>query len=237
MNPTEPQPTQRRVLALYENGGHHVEFTNRAVPWLNDLARATGFVLDCRNHTRSIDAELLEQCGLFLQLDYPPYGWADAAASAFEEYISAGKGGWIGLHHASLLGEFDGFPMWHWFSEFLGGIRYQNYIATFAQGVVRVEDAEHPVMQGVPASFLVEQEEWYTYNRSPRSSVHVLATVDESTYQPDTPIRMGDHPVVWTNPHMASRNLYIFMGHSPRLFDNEAYVALLRNAILWGMGG
>ncbi|SNS05060.1 hypothetical protein SAMN04487979_1572 [Flavobacterium sp. ov086] len=44
---------------------------------------------------------------------------------------------------------------------------------------------------------------------------------------------MGDHPVIWTNEHFASRNVYIFMGHSPDLFQNEAYKTLLKNSIFW----
>jgi type 1 glutamine amidotransferase len=47
---------------------------------------------------------------------------------------------------------------------------------------------------------------------------------------------MGDHPVIWTNEHMAARNLYIFMGHGPWLLENKAYTTLLRNAILWASG-
>jgi hypothetical protein len=44
---------------------------------------------------------------------------------------------------------------------------------------------------------------------------------------------MGDHPVVWTNPHVKARNIYIFMGHHPNLFDNPSYTTLVRNAIFW----
>jgi type 1 glutamine amidotransferase len=225
-----------RVLALYENGGHHFKYSQRARPWLDALAASSDFAIDYIYDTDSIDDALLSQYALFLQLDYPPYRWTDRAVAAFENYIARGTGGWIGLHHASLLGEFDGYPMWQWFSEFLGDIRYANYISTFAQGTVNVEDAGHPSMQGVPAAFVIEKEEWYTYNRSPRPNVHVIASVDEATYQPDSPIKMGDHPVVWTNQKVAARNIYIFMGHSPDLFDNAAYTTLLRNAIFWAAG-
>jgi len=34
-----------------------------------------------------------------------------------------------------------------------------------------------------------------------------------------------------------SSNIYIFMGHSPDLFDNKAYTTLFQNAILWAAGG
>jgi hypothetical protein len=39
--------------------------------------------------------------------------------------------------------------------------------------------------------------------------------------------------VVWTNPHVKARNIYIFMGHHPELFQNPAYTTLVHNSILW----
>lgn len=76
-----------------------------------------------------------------------------------------------------MLGEFDGFPLWQWFSDFMGGVRFQNYIAPLADGTVLVEDKKHPVMKGVQASFVVPDDEWYTYDKSPRPNVRVVASV------------------------------------------------------------
>jgi type 1 glutamine amidotransferase len=231
-----PVSQRFRVLVLYENGGHHIAYSQRARIWLDQLAANSRFDADYIQNTDTLDDTLLSRYALFIQLDYPPYGWKEKAVTAFERYISEGKGGWIGFHHASLLGEFDGFPLWQWYSEFLGDITYANYISTFAQGTVNVEDTRHPIMEEVPASFRIEKEEWYTYNKSPRPNVDVLASVDEATYQPDTTIKMGDHPVIWTNRKVPARNLYIFMGHSPDLFDNAAYTTVVRNAIFWAAG-
>jgi type 1 glutamine amidotransferase len=47
---------------------------------------------------------------------------------------------------------------------------------------------------------------------------------------------MGDHPVIWTNPNMKARNVYIFMGHSPILFDDKVYRRLFENSIMWAAG-
>jgi hypothetical protein len=33
-----------------------------------------------------------------------------------------------------------------------------------------------------------------------------------------------------------TKNVYIFMGHSPDLFDNAAYLTLFKNAIFWASG-
>jgi len=225
-----------RLLVLAENGGHHILFTKAARPWLDRLAADSGFAIDYIQSAKNITADYLSGYKLFIQLDYPPYGWGDTAEAAFKDYISKGKGGWIGLHHATLLGEFDGFGIWQWFSDFMGGIRWKNYIPDFASGKVNVEDAKHPVMKNLPASFIIDQEEWYTYDHSPRSNVHVIANVDESSYQPDRSVKMGDHPVIWTNEKVAARNVYIFMGHSPVLLKNEAFTTLFRNAIMWAAG-
>jgi uncharacterized protein len=223
------------ALVLYEHGGHHLEFTNTARPWLDKLAADSNFTVDYITGTDSITISFLAKYQLFVQLDFPPYGWEATAVSAFEDYIKNGKGGWIGLHHATLLGEFDGFPVWQWFSEFMGGIRFRNYIPTFAGATVRIELPGHPCMKNLPAAFPVDREEWYTYDKSPRAHVKVLASVDETTYMPDSPIKMGDHPVVWTNENVKARNLYIFMGHGPDLFENSFYTTLLSNAIFWAV--
>ena len=222
-----------KVLAIYENGGHHLAFSTEAKKWLSKLAIDSSFYIEYIQSTEELDSIRLSQYQLFLQLDYPPYGWKEKAAHALEESIINGRIGWVGLHHASLLGEFDGFPIWFWFWKFMGSIRFKNYIADFASGTVHVEVPNHPVMKELPAKFTINKEEWYTYDKSPRANVTVLASVDESSYQPDRSIKMGDHPVIWTNPAYKARNVYIFMGHSPDLFSNKQYCKLLANAISW----
>ena len=63
----------------------------------------------------------------------------------------AGQSGWVGLHHASLLGDFDGHKMWPWFSDFLGKIKYRNYIPTFAAGTVAWKTNRIPACEACPS--------------------------------------------------------------------------------------
>lgn len=225
-----------RVLVLTEKGGQHAGFTDAARLWLEKESRTLGFSWTEINHTDSIDETYLKRFDVVVQLDYPPYGWTSQAEKAFILYIDEGRGGWVGFHHATLLGEFDGYPMWQWFSDFMGGIRFQNYIAPLADGTVHVGDARHPVMRGVSDSFVIADDEWYTFDRNPRPHVRVLATVDEASYRPASEIRMGDHPVIWTNEAKAARNVYFLMGHSGKLFDTPDFVRLFRNALVWAAG-
>jgi uncharacterized protein len=224
------------VIALAERGGIHKPFVDAAKVWLGKLASDNNFTVDYIEDTEKIDEAFLAKYDLFIQLNYPPYMWTETAKAAFIQYIEQGKGGWIGFHHATLLGEFDGYQMWPWFQQFMGGVRFKNYIASFVTGTVTVEDASHPVMKNVRSPFVIENEEWYTYDTSPRPNVHVLASVDEKTYTPSTDIKMGDHPVVWTNGHYKARNVYIFMGHHAQLFDNQTFTLIFKNSIFWAAG-
>src|SRR5437879_7453098 len=121
-----------KVLALAESRGHHVEFTKAAKPWLTKCGEENGFEVDYVTNTAPITETFLARYQLVLQLDFVPYGWKPEAMAAFKTYIEKGRGGWVGLHHATLLGEFDGCPMWPWFSDFMGKIKFKNYLPDFA---------------------------------------------------------------------------------------------------------
>ena len=223
------------VLVLTERGGQHGSFTDAALAWLRDNPSLSITEI---NSAKVITGEYLSHFDLMIQLDFPPYTWPERAEDAFVNAIEEGTIGWIGFHHATLLGEFDGYPMWNWFSSFMGGIRFRNYIAAKADGTVHVEDPSHPVLSGVEGEFVLRDDEWYTYDKNPRDnpSIHVIASVDEDSYNPPSDIRMGDHPVIWTNTAVGARNVYFQFGHSGVLFESGNFTALFSNAIKWASG-
>lgn len=225
-----------KVLVLTERGGQHGGFTNAALAWLKGFARENRFEVTEINNTSKINEVFLAEFKVFIQLDFLPYTWSDESKKAFERYIEEGRGGWVGFHHATLLGDFDGYPMWDWFSDFMGGIRFKNYIAPTASAKVELEQHSHPVMKGVSKSFTLPHDEWYTFDRSPRRNVRVLAHVDESSYEPASNIKMGDHPVVWVNEKMKARNVYFLMGHHEDLLKNKDFTTMFGNAVLWAAG-
>lgn len=238
-------PATRRVLVLAERGGDHEGFTAMALDWLQRHADSLNLELTIVNDAKILRRGDIDRHNLVLQLNYPPYAWSDEARVEFERYIDECHGAYIGFHHATLLGDFDGYPMWQWFSDFMGGVTFQTYIPQLADGTVQVECASHPVMKGLPRTFVIPRDEWYTYTTDPRDNVQVLAHVDEASYvDKDSapqwgpkayhPIpTMGDHPVIWTNPAKKARNVYFQFGHDKALFDTPEFVQLLTNAIVW----
>jgi type 1 glutamine amidotransferase len=226
-----------RVLVLAEAGQTiHQPFVDAALRWLEHQSVNEGFAVDYLRTTDPITDEYLAARTVFIQLNYPPYRWTPVAETAFKTAMARGTIGWIGFHHASLLGKFDGFEMSPFFHDFMGKIVFKGYIRDFATGTVRVEDAGHPVLRGLPRTFVIENDEWYTYDRSPRPNVKVLANVDEESYQPPRDVKMGDHPVIWSNPRVKARNVYFQFGHKPDLMQNHYVTSLFLNAIRWTSG-
>lgn len=222
-----------KVLVLTERGGQHGPFTDAGIEWLNAKAQEMNFELTEVNTHKGLDKETLMQYDMMIQLDYVSYVWGDDMKEAMQAFLADKSKTWIGFHHAGLLGDFDGFKMWDWFSDFMGSIEYNNYNANLLSGKVDVEDADHPVMEGVAPSFIVPDDEWYIYNKSPRPNVRVLASVDEDSYESE--IKMGDHPVIWTNESVEAKNVYFMFGHSPKLYETEDFVKMFTNALNWGL--
>lgn len=232
-------PQKKHVLVLTERGGWHTDFTAAATKWIEEEGERKGFDVVEIHNTDPITVDYLKQFDAIIQLDYVTYTWTDSQKEAFIDYIDNGKGGWVGFHHATLLGDFDGYTNWEWFSEFMGGIHYMNYIAELSNGTVIIESPTESLTSGVSPAFTVEDDEWYIYDISPRQNpdIKVLASVDENSYSADTQIKMGDHPVIWTNTAKPARNVYFQMGHSPKLIEsNPNFLQLFSNAISYALG-
>ena len=225
----------RRVLVLAERGGQHEEFTAAALEWLKERAEDLNMELNVLESAKDLGKGEIDTYNVVLQLNYPPYAWSDEAMADFERYIDEGRGSYIGFHHATLLGDFDGYPMWQWFCDFMGRIRFKGYVAQTATGTVCVERADHPVMEGLPAAFDIPKDEWYTYDVNPRPHVYVLAHVDEASYVPASNVKMGDHPVIWTNTSKRAKNVYFQIGHHKELMDNVVFIRMFENALKWVM--
>lgn len=234
-----PAPSFDVVVLAQSVNEIHAPMVQGAKTWLTQLAKDSNFTLTWVETPEPFTDTYLSKYELILQLNYVPWSWSATAHRALEKYVEEGRGGWIGVHHALLFGRNvtpSNQALWDWFYKFMGEVNYRAYIASFVEATVRIEQASHPVNRGVPATFRVGKEEWYTWDRTPRPRVKVLANVDEDSYTPNSTVKMGgDHPVAWTNenaPYKA-RNLFLQVGHHPDHYKNEAYVTLMRNAILW----
>ena len=156
--------------------------------------------------------------------------------AAFKAFVENG-GGYVGIHAA---GD-NSHAAWDWYmTDIIGAVFTQHTMSPqFQQATINVEDRAHPAAQGLPASWQ-HTEEWYSFDKSPRTKgYHVLATVDEKTYNPvgmfKKDLRMGDHPVVWWHCVGKGRVLYSALGHRAEAFAEPEHRRLLTEAVAWAI--
>ena len=130
----------------------------------------------------------------------------DAELAAFQGYIHDG-GGFVGLHAAT-----DAMHAVPWYSELTGGsARFRNHPAQ-QTATMRVESPTHPSTEMLPKEW-IRFDEWYNFTSNPREDVHVLLTLDESTYNPGSGSMGADHPIAWCHNFEGGRSWYEGAGH------------------------
>ena len=151
----------------------------------------------------------------------------DAELAAFQGYIRQG-GGFVGLHAAT--DEMHAVP---WFSELTGGsARFRNHPSQQTATMV-VESPTHPSTTMLPKEW-VRFDEWYNFTSNPRDDVHVLITLDESTYSGGS---MGaDHPIAWCHNFEGGRSWYEGAGHVDSSYSDPVFLEHLLGGIEWTAG-
>lgn len=95
---------------------------------------------------------------------------------------------------------------------------------------VRVEDPGCPAIRGITDGAVLV-DEWYGFHDNPRPRVHVVATVDESTYVPYLGAMGDDHPIVWWHEYGGGRSVYNSMGHSIASWSDPRFLASVLGGI------
>jgi type 1 glutamine amidotransferase len=152
----------------------------------------------------------------------------DAQQKAFEEYIHAG-GAWVGVHAASDT-EYD----WPWYGK-LAGAWFLGHPAVNQEATVVVEDRTHRSTRMLPAEWK-RLDEWYAFRTNPRSNVHVLASLDEKSYDPGKASMGGDHPIMWCHDFEGGRAWYTAGGHTKESYTEPLFRQHLCEGIAWAAG-
>ncbi len=154
----------------------------------------------------------------------------DEQQAAFREYIENG-GGWMGIHAGS-----DTHKSWDWYDQELSAATFADHPAV-QEAEIHVTDRTHPATQHLPARW-TRTDEWYDFNRNPRGNTHVLATLDERTY--DGANMDGgfgrDHPTAWCHSVGQGRAFYTGGGHTVEAFDEDDFQQHLTGGLMWAAG-
>ncbi len=108
-------------------------------------------------------------------------------------------------------------------------------LLTGEDAVVHLEDPQCPAIGGI-VDGEVRFDEWYGFDPNPRPWVKVIATVDESTYEPHTGAMGPDHPIVWWREFGGGRSVYNAMGHSAHTWRDPGFLSAVLGGITLAAG-
>ncbi|WSA42363.1 aldehyde dehydrogenase family protein [Streptomyces sp. NBC_01808] len=145
--------------------------------------------------------------------------------AAFEGYIRGG-GGYMGIHAAA-----DTEYGWPFYGELVGAW-FASHPA-IQQATVNVEDHAHDATAHLDGQW-VRNDEWYDYRANARDTAHVLATLDESTYDGG---QMGEnHPIARCQEYEGGRSFYTGGGHTAESYAEPDFVRHLLGGVRWSAG-
>ncbi|MFG1678102.1 ThuA domain-containing protein [Micromonospora sp. NPDC049282] len=145
--------------------------------------------------------------------------------AAFEAYVGGG-GGYVGVHSAADT-EYD----WPFYGNLVGAW-FASHPA-IQPATVKVEDRAHAATAHLPQRWN-RTDEWYDYRTNARSTAHVLASLDESSYSGGS--MGGDHPHAWCKSYGGGRSFYTGGGHTQASYAEPAFRAHLLGGIRYAAG-
>jgi type 1 glutamine amidotransferase len=222
----EAKPKQHaRVLVFSKTTGFRHDSIPAGIAAIRSLGKANGFSVSATENALAFTRKRLRRYDAVVFLRTTGDVLAPRQQAAFRSYIRHG-GGWVGIHSAADT-EYD----WPFYGRLLGAY-FQSHPA-IQQATVDVTDRSHPSTRHLPARWS-RTDEWYSFRSNPRGGVHVLATLDESTYSGGT---MGaDHPIAWCHRFKGGRAWYTGGGHTIESYSEPAFRHHLLGGILWAAG-
>lgn len=216
---------QVRVLVYSRTAGYRHDSIPDGIAAIEALGRQHGFAVDATEDAARFTPGDLAPYRAVVFLSTTGDMLEGAQRDALRGYIRAG-GGFAGVHAAA-----DALYDWPWYGGLVGAWFARH--PAIQRATVQVADGGHPSTRGLPASW-TWTDEWYDFRVDPRPSVHVLLTLDESTYQGGG---MGaDHPIAWYHDYDGGRSWYTALGHVREAYRDPRFLSHLSGGIAYAAG-
>lgn len=216
-----------RVLAFTKTAGFRHASIPVAVAALRELAARNGFAVDVTEDAAVFSAGSLARYDVVIFLLTTGDVLDERQQAAFARYIGTG-GGYAGVHSAT-----DTEYGWPWYGRLVGA--YFKSHPAIQRAVITVADTRHPSTQPLPQRW-VRTDEWYGFRSNPRGAVRVLATLDETSYDPGDGTMGADHPVAWSHEYAGGRAWYTAGGHTAESYAEPLFLAHLLGGIRYAAG-
>jgi cytochrome c len=216
---------EEKVLLFTETTGFRHTSIDEGVAAVCEVAGAEGIAADHTEDSTLFTDDTLAQYDAVVFLSTTGDPLAPDQQAAFERYIQAG-GGYAGIHAASDT-EYD----WPWYGGLVGAY-FESHPAN-QNATVKVSDPNHPSTAGLPQRWQ-RFDEWYNFQSNARGDVHVLATLDESSYTGGAD--GADHPAAWCHEYDGGRSWYTGGGHTEESYEEPLFRDHILGGIEWAAG-
>ncbi|MDF1741853.1 MAG: ThuA domain-containing protein [Verrucomicrobiales bacterium] len=180
--------------------------------------------------------------------------WPEAVQKSFESYVGGG-GGFVAVHAAN-----NSFPEWPAYNEMIGvggwggrselsgpylRLRGGSWVNDPVAGkggshgsrhefVVETQDADHPVVKGLPLKWLHAEDELYDRLRGPAKNVSVLAAAKASE---ETGGSGEFEPLLMAIDYGAGRVFHTTLGHNTVAMSCLGFQETLKRGTEWAATG
>ncbi|MFB8247546.1 ThuA domain-containing protein [Streptomyces sp. NPDC055952] len=214
-----------KILVFSKTAGFRHSSIDDGIAALRALGTANNFTVDATEDAGAFTTGNLAQYKAVAFLSTTGDVLDGTQQSAFESYVKGG-GGYVGIHAAADT-EYD----WPFYAGLAGALFHSHPAVQSA--TVEVEDRAHDATAHLGGTWQ-RTDEWYNYRTNPRTSAHVLASLDESSYSGGT--MSGDHPIAWCKDYQGGRAFYTGGGHTDESYAEPAFRRHLLGGVRWAAG-
>lgn len=213
------------VLVFYKAAVYVHSSIPNGIAAIQKLGNENGFTVDTTNSADMFNEDSLKKYAavIFLSTTGDVLNYRQEAA--FERYIQSG-GGFVGIHSATDT-EYD----WGWYGRLVGG--YFNGHPKDQPAKYIIKDKSFAATSFFKDTVWQRTDEIYNFKKL-NPDLHVLVTVDESSYQGGT--NGVVHPMSWYHDYDGGRAFYTALGHVEASYTEDNYLKHLLGGIQYAMG-
>jgi cytochrome c len=224
---TAAAPHELRILLFTKTAGFRHDSIPTAVQALRGLGVRNRIQVDATEDAAVFTDQSLRRYDVVVFLLTTGDVLDEPQQAAFQRYIRTG-GGFVGVHSAS-----DTEHDWPWYGGLVGA--YFRSHPQIQPAAVVVSDPRDASTRSLPRRWQ-RTDEWYGFTTSPRGSVRVLATLDETSYSAGDSAMGGDHPIAWSHVYDGGRAWYTAGGHTRESYAEPRFREHVLGGILWAAG-
>ena len=225
-NCDKKKPGKPKVLVFSKTMGYTHPSIPSGIEAIQKLGNENGFVVDTTTNGVLFNDDNLKQYASIIFLNTTLNVLNHYEEAAFERYIQSG-GGFVGVHAAADT-EYD----WSWYTKLVGA-QFLNHPKGTPNANFVIKDNSFIATEHFTDSIWNRSDELYNY-KNINPDVHVLMTVDESTYEGG---ENGEfHPIAWYHEFDGGRAFYTGAGHTDESYKDEMFLKHLLRDITYANG-